>query len=348
MKINTIQNNYLNLYKPKIIQRKSKNGISYNLPENSIVNSLNILYTGKIKPWNFERIKEIYNEIFPEFLSDHPYLSDIGYKKPKLIFSDARDNDNVMSYSYMDNTISVYPFYKDPVYCYENKCKNNDYPGEVTPGKNYKKEVKKIIKHLKTTRLNDSEKELYYKSCLMHELRHSAQTHVLFSTDKYHKKCLDLVRELYKEIQMRNSALIQASDSKAAVSKKDIEAEYEELKDKEEIQNIYAFSFKPNKSIADDVFLKFSTNISDKRYWSTGGHLYKSYVANAKNTSEGYFIDPTEIDAYNYQFEFIKRQKPKHSIRPDIYRNLQEDALFKSFFSTCLERTGYPDFIIKQ
>ena len=62
MKINAIQNNYLNLYKPKIIQRKSKNSISYGLPENSIVNSLNILYTGKIKPWNFERIKEIYNE----------------------------------------------------------------------------------------------------------------------------------------------------------------------------------------------------------------------------------------------------------------------------------------------
>lgn len=351
MKIDTIKNltSYINH------SRKIRKEVFNKKQDNSCQNTENntsLYFKAKIEPWNQARLEKIYDEVYPEFLADHPYLSELGYKKPKLVFDNKQNDISVASYSFMDNTISVYPFCKGSVYSYKNRNENSDTPGEVAPGKDYKKEIKKVIKKLDMKKLNNAEKELYYKACLMHELRHSAQVHILFSTDEYYQKCFEAAKEIYKEIQMVNSALIQvlelAKDNNVTVTGiDDIEAEANNAKQGYGLQNLYALNFKPVKKISDDAFLKFSTNPNDKRYWSTGKHLYGSYMANIKNTVNGYFLDPVEIDAYNYQFEFLKRQKPKHSVRPKIFENLQEDALFKSFFSTCLDRAGYPEFIFK-
>ncbi len=204
----------------------------------------------------------------------------------------------------------------------QNRCNIKDKNGETVDIKVLGQKSSDDIqaKHPEYTitkeKLNDSEKELYISSVFAHELRHCIQTHLLCST----KGCMEEYKTYFTELKGALEELVEAKKEMAALEGKPYVQGEEDL----DLQSLnYGLNYKPKKVFDENALFKFSMLPKDNRYWSIKEHLLSKSEQSKKNGE--YYNNPLEIDAYNYEYEFLATQMknyPKGAVREDIANNL--------------------------
>lgn len=278
--------------------------------------------------WDNKRIEAIYNKTFETVMAQNPITRELNITKPALDFSteENRKEGALATYRAGANNIIVQDgeFFKSDLYL----CKMTDKSGEIVDirifEEKYADEYSKKHPEFKITRekLTDSEKELYISSTFAHELRHCIQNHLIASTDgcadKYKKWCLDYKTALEELVASKKE--MAALEGKA----------YAVCDEEKEIERLdYTLNYKPKKVFDKNTAFKYSLSPSDNRYWLVNDHLYTlSEEERAKDSLESYYTDPLEIDAYNYEREFVvteSKKYPNGTLRKEIV-----DGLFLS------------------
>lgn len=262
--------------------------------------------------WDNKRIQAIYDKTYETVMAQNLITRELNITKPALDFSteENRKEGALATYRAGANNIIIQDgeFFKSDLYL----CKMTDKSGEIVDirifEEKYADEYSKKHPEFKMTRekLTDSEKELYISSTFAHELRHCIQNHLIASTDgcadKYKKWCLDYKTALEE--------LVASKKEMAALEGKTYAA-YDEEKEIERLD--YTLNYKPKKVFDKNTAFKYSLSPSDNRYWLVNDHLYTlSEEERAKDSLESYYNNPLEIDAYNYEQEFLITQTKKY------------------------------------
>ena len=276
--------------------------------------------------WDNKRIQAIYDKTYETVMAQNPITRELNITKPALNFSteENRKEGALATYRAGTNNIIIQDgeFFTSDLYL----CKMTDKSGEIVDirifEEKYADEYSKKHPEFKITRakLTDSEKELYISSTFAHELRHCIQNHLIASTDgcadKYKKWCLDYKTALEE--------LVASKKEMAALEGKAY-AVYDEEKEIERLN--YTLNYKPKKLFDKNTAFKYSLSPSDNRYWLVNDHLYTlSEEERAKDSLESYYNNPLEIDAYNYEREFLMTQTKKY---PDgtLRKEILDDML---------------------
>ncbi len=278
--------------------------------------------------WDNKRIQAIYDKTYETVMAQNPITRELNIEKPALNFNADKDEkeSTIATYrgGYNDIIIQAGEFFAGDLYL----CKMTDNSGELVNVQVFEQERadEYIKKHpeFKMTRekLTDSEKELFISSIVAHELRHCIQSHLVLSTedcaDKYKAKFADLKETIETLISMEKD--LAALRGEAYVPS-------ENDKDLEKLN--YGLNYRPKKVFDKNTAFKYSIVPSDNRYWHIKDHFYT--VSGSKKTEgskESYYTDPLEIDAYNYEREFVvteSKKYPNGTLRKEIV-----DGLFLS------------------
>lgn len=88
----------------------------------------------------------------------------------------------------------------------------------------------------------------------------------------------------------------------------------------------YWQQYTPKEIFDKNTLFKFSSNENDKRYWSVVDDLYMltRELANSEYSNETYYGRPNEIDAYNYQLEYMSKCK-SDKVRPEIFAYMKDE-----------------------
>jgi len=278
-------------------------------------------------------INKLYDEVFDEILEDIPILKELGAKKPKLVLRD--DITSRASYDFPSNTIELNAAFKGDLYAYQVCDEVGAFDCEIG-FEDVKKLTKLKMKSAKfdIIKLNSEEKELYLKSILAHELRHWAQEHITIST----KGCQE---PYYKKLQIANE-LMQIIEELAMLTKispKQVE--------KPKLDLEYILNYKPKVVLDEDYKLSVLVDESQKRYWSIKKHFLPASLRYSNSDEKEYATNPTEIDAYCYQAEFLLSNKNKSlNVRNDVFGAMIVDSIEKGWlFAKAIEQFGYPPLL---
>ena len=331
--INFNSNINLNSIAPYSPSNKGKNVMSpmlKQLTNDVFVRSANVEKTHE-KKFDEKRIREIYEKTYLNVLKENPITKELNMEKPTITFE--YDNSSAgASYRFASNNIVFKKDFNQNTYICISKennkmtdarLANEDELDEIQKNKGTQEEIE--IK-----KLTDDEKELFLSSMLAHELRHAIQSHIVASTEGVCEKQRKLDEETQVELQEYLNSL---EKTKEELGKEGLlsETDFEELKEidetiedtKKEINSFeYEKKYKPKKLFPKDMQLKFSAFENDNRYWSINDLLR---IPNDKDLTEeekreAYYAQPVEIDAYNYQFEYLARHKKE-------YKNINKDVV---------------------
>lgn len=318
-----------------------------------------------------EYIKKLYNETYDEAMQlMDPIVKELNIQKPQLVFNEntvlpnSGSSETLAAYNFLNNTIDVSEsLMDDNMYLYYPKDSQPD-PFTMPPLTCFGEEgLRKAIMSLNTpyngqvVKLNDKEKELVIKSCFAHELRHCVQSHLVGSCEGIK----DEQKNIYDE---NNAQITKATDNLIAIYKEclangietdengqNISQELEKLmKEHEKTADPYYKRYTPKKLLDENTILKFSVLSDDNRYISAKDHL----LAGTKKQSEPekaedemiYYTYPQEIDAYNFQGEYLIYTASKPEVRKDV-----ASGLFAKYFNDAgigldnLEKYGYKPLI---
>lgn len=279
-----------------------------------------------------KRIQAIYDKTYAAVMAQNPITKELNIQKPLLNFNGGK-NGALATYICGVNEIKVQnkDFFKNDVYL----CKMTDANGEIIDmqvlGQNDIEDFKKrnLDVRIVPEKLTDGEKELYISSVFAHELRHCIQSHLLLSTEG----CKD---EYKKEFQELKDSLGKLSDMKKELAELEGKPYIPGEEDMELQKLSYGLNYTPKKVFDENSLFKFSLSPEDNRYWSIKEHLL-SESRQCKENGE-YYKDPLEIDAHNYQCEFLlthARKGSKGALRENIKDglmlairlNAQDDAV---------------------
>ena len=296
-----------------------------------------------------KEIIAIYNEAFNFTLDHNPVMKKLDIQKPKLTFVDLGNSD--ACYDFYSNTIKIGTKYNEDLYAYAGYDENNELIGVGIALKdtidNGLLQLKAKADKFRVYKLNPDEKKLYIKSVLVHELRHWTQEHLLASTkgcEEHIEYRLDLIKKMtktYEEaIQLCESSGYKerAKNFKAAL--KQTATEYR-----------YITNYKPKRILDEDFTLRTSCSFLENRYWSLKDHLLPASLCYKNSDDNEYKRNPIEIDAFNYQAEFLTDEQFSNRTK-----NIRDEVFVPMFLSSaihggvCLDNIvqyGYPPLIVK-
>ena len=274
--------------------------------------------------WNNKRIEAIYDKTYEAVMAQNPITQELNIKKPALNFKnpDEKEEDTIASYRTGMGEIAVYAgnFLANDIYL----CKFTDENNEPVDIKiSTREDIDKYLQNpseykLTTDKLTDSEKELYISSIFAHELRHCIQKHLIASTDG----CKD---EYKKELEDYKKTLEELTSLKKELAEAKGEP-YVSSDDDEDLKKLnYGLNYKPKKIFDRNMTFKYSLLPSDNRYWSVNDHLHALSSKKKEDYDNNYYSDPLEIDAYNYEREFMLTQAdayPAANLRKEIVNDM--------------------------
>lgn len=274
--------------------------------------------------WDNKRIEAIYDKTYETVMAQNPITKELNIKKPVLSFknSEEKEEDTIASYRDGLGEITVYAgdFFADDIYLCTLIDENNEPANIKIVSKqdiNKYKEESSGYK-LTTEKLTESEKELYISSVFAHELRHCIQKHLVASTEG----CKDEHRKELEDYKKTLEELISLKKELAEVEGKP----YLPSKDDEDLEKLnYGLNYKPKKIFDKNTLFKYSMSPSDNRYWSVNEHLHALSNKEKDNYKNNYYNNPLEIDAFNYEREFMLTQAdkyPESDLRKEIVDNM--------------------------
>ena len=292
-------------------------------------------------------IGQYYNEVFDKILMDVPVMKLLGVEKPKLIFNDKMEAN--AAYDFTSNTIELNPIYQEDFFaCFEygendelQNCgiyNRTDFEGSL-------EQIKARSAGYQIRKLTPEEKELHIKSILVHELRHWTQEHIIASTkgcQEPYERRLGKVKELINTLE---EIIIVLKENGAPRQKiKEYQAKLADAKK----QHSYILSYKPKVVLSEDYKLPVSALPYENQYWSVKDHLLKAALSYSNSDDAQYSTNPKEIDAYNYQADYIviEESKPNTKVRAKVVEAMLMGCA-KNGFSAMerLEEFGYPPLL---
>lgn len=177
-------------------------------------------------------------------------------------------------------------------------------------------------------KLSDSEKEYCASAVFAHEIRHCIQKHLIAATDE--SKAKENFMAQITGLKQAIEELIKLEKDLAKIKN----IPYVPSENEENLKKLdyWLVDYKPKKVFDKDTLFKFSLFPSDNRYWSVN-HLQNTNNPDGNKNQEAYYNSPLEIDAYNYEFEFLITQKdnyPKGALREDIAKDMCLAAKLRS------------------
>ena len=311
-----------------------------------------------------KRIEQLYNETFEQAMSLMPHeIQELDIEKPRLFFSQKNKlhSGTHATYDFVNNSIKIYEqMESDDFYI----CYKEDENGLLTMFPTViigEEQLEKmgIVQGTHTIKLSTEERNLYIKSVIAHEIRHCIQEHVLASC----KSTRNQTNKMYSDLQTRFSRIFESDITKMQVLLRHFKSP--EIQDKaqryieyyqkcsQDMGNMYWKKYKPKKMLDGDFALKFSILDDDNRYFSAKKHFLPAKRNIPKDNSEGktrYYSNPFEIDAFNFQFEFLLwMQMQSDTTREDVTDLIAANIMDLVKIGTDnLEKCGYESFVTKQ
>lgn len=287
------------------------------------------------KVWDKNRTQKLYDDVYKDVMRLIPLTNELRIEKPKTVFEEKSDGTAPFCYSITSNTVKIrMPEISQDLYLCTAKDKNGDEIGSF--GIHKEEDLSELTEEFKnkysnietveTKKLTDTEKELYLKCLMAHELRHCVQIHLMAST----KDC----SKPFKAAALRNFERFKSADD-----------DYSTIE--------YIDNYVPKKLIPEDKKLKFSICPDDKRYLSTKGHILDytlRFIANPFNKTL-YNASPTEADANNFALEYfiLSENKPEYS----SLRGEMSDEILNIFYEQAdnglkaMKQQGFPGLFAK-
>lgn len=311
-----ITNNISNIFSTKLQQIKTSCNfcggakLQTQPTEDCFIRSTNLIKQITDK----QRIEKLYDETYSEVINliskTNPVVKDLNLNKPQIIIEEYSDTEKGGAYSFIDNTISISKNVFD-MSAYMLGTLDKDGNLESYLGLSSEKEkinrLKEAQQHAQTSeliKLSKEEQDIYVKSMLAHEIRHFIQEHLIASTEGCGEKQKAVINKFLKpateELRKIREEYIQLCKEAGIEPNKDISTE----------ENNYYESYKPKTILPSNTKLKFSLFSDDNRYLSVKDHLLKSKLgitdSNVSvNFDDNYYSSPLEIDAYNFEKEFL-------------------------------------------
>ncbi len=293
-----------------------------------------------------KEIRAIYNEVFDKVLEYTPILKKLNIQKPQLTFNE--NLDAWAAYDFPSNTIELSTTLKENMYAFEAYNEKEDLSYATVAFKEtldeFLPKLKEQYGKIETTILNKEEKELILKGILIHELRHWTQEHILASTKgcqaPYKRKL-----ELIKPIITAHEELVEIA-KKEKLGRKNINAYKARLANARK-KYCYILNYSPKEVLDENFKLSASIDLSDNEYWSIKEHFLPACLRYKNSDDNEYNSNPTEIDAFYYQAQFMFKEAMSKNMLGKIRSNVLQAILTKSVskgFSSLesLEEHGYP------
>lgn len=276
-----------------------------------------------INTWNEERIQKIYDRTYDIVMTQNPITTELNLAKPSLNFvcNTDKDSKTLASYTAGINEIKIKnkDFFTEDLYL----CFFKDKSGEVVDVNVFGQKDKEAFlkKHTELTaadiKLTDSEKELYISGTFAHELRHCIQTHLLASTEGCMEERMTRLNKYKEAIE----EFIETKKGFTAITGEP----YMPSEEDEDLKKLsYGLNYKPKKIFDKNTLFKYSILPNDNRYWSLKEHFLPAGKKIADDY-ETYYNCPLEIDAYNYEYEFLITEilkQPKGLLRDEVTDNM--------------------------
>lgn len=280
-------------------------------------------YKTQIKPWDERRTKALfdktYNAVISQNIMVNPIVEKLSLTKPKIILTNS--SNSTAKYRFSDNTVELdLSHVKEDYFLCENKNANGtkNPVGVLTKSQLDENldEIRKTYPNLSTTKLTDKEKETYISTFMAHELRHFIQAHLMASCKDTHL----ILKEKHEALKNKIAQLIA-----------EIEAEGESVDIDPQEKFSYSLSYKPKKLLDENSTFKFSMFKDDDRLWSIKDNFLASELRildpsdsgnNKDNNYETYLSSAQEVDAYNYQYEYLLTQMSRYN------DNFRENVMF--------------------
>ena len=284
-----------------------------------------------------DRLEKLFDETYSETINDmsktNPIINDLAITKPKLQFEDNNNLKNIGGYSFSDNSLKISRNIFDSC---EYALISRDRDGNV---ENYlgvcsKKnkttsilQARKKWKNVEAIKLTLEEKNIYIKSVIAHELRHFIQQHIIAST----KNCSKIQRESMQKLNLNIIAQIDKIKEKYLSGVANIGTNIN-VHLLNELMS-YCDNYMPNVEFDENLAIKYSSFSDDNKYWSVKEHFLESLVIFCEknlgdNNLDSYYQSSLEIDAYNYQYEYLVKQIPKNkNVREEVVLSLAVPVL---------------------
>lgn len=267
---------------------------------------------------------ETYNEVLLEIKRSNPIISEMNLPKPTMRITDFEDDQQGTAYNFSDNEILLPKDYDKDLNLFISK--NTDGTIERL-GKADKEDIEKIkeglekegYKNVEVIKFTQSELDFKIKETIAHELRHYFQQHLIASTKTASKMQTNKLSSVYDR-------LAESKQNYIDVCKKEgIEPEKEFAEAK---IPTYWKKYKPKKMFNENLTIKYTADKNDKRLWSVTDDFY-SYsedLMSKDDTEENYYGRPTEIDAYNFEYEYINKFAQNYNVSPEAKAYMADEA----------------------
>ncbi len=305
-------------------------------------------------------ISQLYDEVWEIFRKQNPIFDSLNVPKPKLEIVNTLEDvteDGIACYDFASNKISIDKQILDSNY-YIGYLKNTQ--GTIPEGvfreckiEEMKNQFEKLFPSYKfeCAKLTQEEKILWLKSTIAHELRHCLQNHLLSCMDEKYteetKSKIQALIKLYQQLIKVYKAPLNYLPEGKEKTQHIIEYNKAIIDLEKSIREYsYIFNYKPSVKIGDNALLKFSIDNEDRRYWSLKNHLLKSAMSYNNSNPDIYYNSPLEIDAYNYQKDFIFSQAKNFNADRIVamvmgYAPMNDDRIKN------LQNNGFGDLIVK-
>lgn len=271
--------------------------------------------------------KDTYFEVISDISQTNPIISKLNLPFPKIVFQDKKtmmenaNKDILACYDFSDNRIILPSDFEEDVYFLFSKGENGEIKRfGTTSAENLDDELQSLKKdypNVEALTLTPDEKYFDLKMTIAHELRHYIQAHLIAST----QDCADRQKTDYSNVYMPTLTTQQnyiAACKREGNEPNPMFANYS--------VPTYWQQYTPKEILDRNTLFKFSSNENDNRYWSVFDDFYSltKELINSKYSDETYYGRPNEIDAYNYQLEYMDKFK-SNKVRPEIFAYMKDE-----------------------
>ncbi len=310
----------------------------------------NVNFTGINSPdsnWNKARIREIYDKTYEQVIRQNPIVKELNIQKPELLFTfDEWNNEAIAAYTVLLNAIEITNNLKEDCYLITMADKKGKATSPIAFAPESKIGTQQMLygknPNVKFIKLNDNEKEKFVSAVLAHEMRHCIQEHLLLSTEG----CEDYLASAKEAAKEAQESLNYCIEEDIAAGKRPAKTDREYARCLS-----YMVNYEPKKILSPDTKLNFSLNPKDKRALSVVRHLLPTAGPDNRinQVNDAYYAQPFEIDAYNYEYEFLNSLIANRSIF-DTSRDDVLQALAKLFDGNAqlgiknMQKSGFAPF----
>jgi len=338
--INPIQNaGAKNVSYPKV-----KNGPVFDVFQKSDVSFKGV---SQSYGWSKARICSVYDKTYEDVIKLNPIVKELNMEKPDVLFPTEWPYPGALTaYNIVFNTIEVAPELSEDYYILviRDSKGNIATAGRFASESTVKAQQDFIKKHknLEYIKLNDCEKEKLISALMAHELRHCIQDHMLLSTEG----CEEHLNAVKRQAKSAKIVFLSNITRDKAFGRKPnkIDLYYSERPD-------YILNYEPKKMLNRGTVLKFSMDPRDKKAFSVVEHFLPTadFDTRINQITNEYYAQPFEIDAYNFEYEYLARLMNKKSIadnsRPDVVRAMTSVFRYNTNLGKSLMQiNGYPPF----